>query len=270
MAKSPTRARVAEAVAGEKAGGGMRPSKPKVPKAPFTIKPPNVKPLPDSWEQDTWAKLQGAVRAVHAGERLPHPYEILYSDVQDMCIMEMGPRLFERLERELETHIQARLDALVAHETDSVDFLARAHACWSEHTDQMVILGKVFLWLDRTYVMRETRKKSLNEVALRIFRANLTRTDAARRVVDGALVAIGRERAGEVVPALLPAQRALLSSVLTMLHALGLYHETFEQPFLATTRQFYAAESAATLASSDVPAYLRYASDRLAGEVLID
>ncbi len=245
----------------------MRPSKPKVSKAPFTIKPPNVKPLPDSWEQDMWAKLQGAVSAVHAGQRLPHPYEILYSDVQDMCIMEMGPRLFERLERELETHIEARLDALVAQETaDSVDFLARAHACWSEHTEQMVILGKVFLWLDRTYIMRETRKKSLNEVALRIFRANLTRTDAARRVVDGALVAIERERAGVVVPA----QRELLSSVLTMLHALGLYHETFEQPFLGTTKQFYAAESAATLATSDVPAYLRYASDRLAGEVLID
>ena len=240
----------------------MRPSKPKVPPPKFTIKPPNVKPLPDNWEQDMWAKLQQAMSAVHSGQPLGHPYEILYHDVKDMCIMDMAPRLFERLERELEKYIEGRLDALVAQENESIDFLARAHACWTAHCEEMKVFGKVFLWLDRTYIMRESKKKSLWEVGLNIFRANVSRTDAAKKVVDGALVAIGRERAGEDVPA----ERSLLSSLLTMLHELGLYHEMFEQPFLHATRQFYDAESAAKLQSSEVPAYLSYAADRLAQE----
>ena len=122
----------------------------------LVIKPLKTKPkLPENFEDDTWAKLQAAVRAVHAKQAVRHSLEELYRAVEDLCLHSMAARAHERLQRECEAHIDARLTTLVQHQTpDSLAFLALVDGCWRDHCEQMLTIRSVFLYLDRTHVMQ--------------------------------------------------------------------------------------------------------------------
>jgi hypothetical protein len=62
-------------------------------KKKMTIKPFKVTPkLPESFEQDTWQKLQAAVQAVHAKQMSALSREELYRSVEDMCTWKMAAR----------------------------------------------------------------------------------------------------------------------------------------------------------------------------------
>ena len=73
--------------------------------------------LPENFEDDTRAKLQAAVRAVHAKQAVRHSLEELYRAVEDLCLHSFAARAHERLQRECEAHIDARLTTLVQHQT---------------------------------------------------------------------------------------------------------------------------------------------------------
>lgn len=52
--------------------------------------------------------------------------------------------------------------------------------------------------------------------------------------------------------------RTLLSHLLKMFTALGIYMESFEKPFLEGTSEFYAAEGMKYMQQSHVPEYLKH------------
>ena len=52
--------------------------------------------------------------------------------------------------------------------------------------------------------------------------------------------------------------RTLLSHLLKMFTALGIYTEGFEKPFLECTSEFYAAEGMKYMQQYDVPEYLKH------------
>ena len=56
--------------------------------------------------------------------------------------------------------------------------------------------------------------------------------------------------------------RTVLSHLLKMFTALGIYTESFEKPFLVCTSEFYAAEGVKYMQQSDVPDYLRHVEVR--------
>ena len=234
-----------------------------VPPRKLVIKPLKTKPkLPENFEDDTWAKLQAAVRAVHAKQAVRHSLEELYRAVEDLCLHSMAARAHERLQRECEAHIDARLTTLVQHQTpDSQAFLALVDGCWRDHCEQMLTIRSVFLYLDRTHVMQSAAKKSLWDMGLQLFRAHLERRpEVVTKTVAGLLLLIEKERNGDQV------ERGLLHSLLRMYHDLGLYPSEFEGRFVDATTRYYAAEAEARLAATDVPTYLRHVDGRLAAE----
>jgi len=59
-------------------------------KKTLVIKPLKLKPkLRENFEDETWAKLEDAVNAVHAKRPVSYGLEQLYRAVEDMCIHKM-------------------------------------------------------------------------------------------------------------------------------------------------------------------------------------
>lgn len=73
-------------------GGGAVGSK-SGPRKKMTIKPFKVTPkLPESFEQETWQRLEAAIRAVHRKETTQFSREELYRSVEDMCTWKMAAK----------------------------------------------------------------------------------------------------------------------------------------------------------------------------------
>jgi hypothetical protein len=73
-----------------------------------------VKPkVPETFEQDTWAKLERAVNAIHTQTPLPNSLEDLYQSCTNMCLHKMADGLYKRLYETIEKHMQSIFQQLV-------------------------------------------------------------------------------------------------------------------------------------------------------------
>nr|BAB08502.1 cullin [Arabidopsis thaliana] len=122
----------------------------------------------------------------------------------------------------------------------------------------MLMIRSIALTLDRKYVIQNPNVRSLWEMGLQLFRKHLSLApEVEQRTVKGLLSMIEKERLAEAV------NRTLLSHLLKMFTALGIYMESFEKPFLEGTSEFYAAEGMKYMQQSDVPEYLKHVEGRL-------
>ncbi|KAJ9691028.1 hypothetical protein PVL29_013275 [Vitis rotundifolia] len=228
-------------------------------KKQLVIKLLKAKPtLPTNFEEDTWAKLKSAISAIFLKQPDPCDLEKLYQAVNDLCLHKMGGNLYQRIEKECESHIRAALQSLVGQSPDLVVFLSLVEKCWQDLCDQMLMIRGIALYLDRTYVKQTPNVRSLWDMGLQLFRKHLSLSpEVEHKTVTGLLRMIERERLGEAV------DRTLLNHLLKMFTALGIYLESFEKPFLECTSEFYAAEGMKYMQQSDVPDYLKHVEIRL-------
>lgn len=178
-----------------------------------------------------------------------------------MCLHKLAPDLYAVLQELCEKHISARLKDLEGLPLDPVSFLNKMEDCWSDHSEQMLTIRSIFLYLDRTYVLQSVNVRSLWDMGLVIFREHFLRHKQVESTTTaGILQLIEKERLGEGV------DRTLLRNLLRMFTALGLYAESFEKQFLVETAEFYATESSRLLQEVDVPSYFKHVEDRLQEE----
>ncbi|KAF9672540.1 hypothetical protein SADUNF_Sadunf11G0052800 [Salix dunnii] len=232
---------------------------PPQPAKKLVIKLVKAKPtLPANFEEDTWAKLQSAIKAIFLKQPDPCDLEKLYQAVNDLCLHKMGGNLYLRIEKECEAHISAALQSLVGQSPDLEVFLKLVATCWKDLCDQMLMIRGIALYLDRTYVKQTPNVRSLWDMGLQLFRKHLTLSpEVEHKTVTGILRMIERERLGE------SADRSLLDHLLKMFTSLGIYAESFEMPFLECTSEFYASEGMKYMQQSDVPDYLKHVESRL-------
>ncbi|KAJ6333275.1 hypothetical protein OIU77_009191 [Salix suchowensis] len=225
----------------------------------LVIKLVKAKPtLPTNFEEDTWAKLQSAIKAIFLKQPDSCDLEKLYQAVNDLCLHKMGGNLYLRIEKECEAHISAALQSLVGQSPDLEVFLKLVATCWKDLCDQMLMIRGIALYLDRTYVKQTPNVRSLWDMGLQLFRKHLSLSpEVEHKTVTGILRMIERERLGE------SADRSLLDHLLKMFTSLGIYAESFEIPFLECTSEFYASEGMKYMQQSDVPDYLKHVESRL-------
>ncbi|CAI9783451.1 unnamed protein product [Fraxinus pennsylvanica] len=228
----------------------------------LVIKLNKAKPtLPTDFEENTWAKLKSAIRAIFLKQPDSCDLERLYQAVNDLCLHKMGGSLYQRIEKECEAHISAVLQSLVGQSEDLVVFLSLVEKCWQDFCDQMLMIRGIALYLDRTYVKQTPNVRSLWDMGLQLFCEHLSlASEVEHKTVFGLLKMIESERLGEAV------DRALLNHLLKMFTSLGIYAESFEKPFLERTAEFYAAEGVKYMQQSDVPDYLKHVEIRLQEE----
>lgn len=115
--------------------------------------------------------------------------------VSDMCMHKMGANLYQRIERECETHIAVALQALVGQSPDLVVFLTLVERCWQDLCDQMLMIRGIALFLDRTYVKQTPHVRSLWDMGLQLFCRHLSSSrEVEHKTVTGLLRMIDQER----------------------------------------------------------------------------
>ncbi|KAM7505971.1 hypothetical protein LguiB_004875 [Lonicera macranthoides] len=225
---------------------------PPQPAKKLVIKLLKAKPtLPTNFEENTWATLKSAISAIFLKQPDPCDLEKLYQAVNDLCLHKMGGSLYQRIEKECESHISTALQSLVGQSEDLMVFLSLVEKCWQDFCDQMLMIRGIALYLDRTYVKQTPNVRSLWDMGLQLFRKHLSlASEVEHKTVFGLLKMIESERKadnmdymesiryrlGEAV------DRTLLNHLLKMFTALAIYVESFEKPFLERTSEFYAAE----------------------------
>jgi len=228
----------------------------------MVIKPFKVAPqLPEDFEEQTWEKLHQAVFAVFENRSADHSREELYRAVEDMCIHKMAPKLYERLEHTCEGLIERSVETLVGQSMDLTVFLTMAGVVWQDHTDHMLTLRNIFLYLDRGYILQAATLRSIWDMGLYFFRTHLqSRQELEQKLIGSILQQIEAERNGEDV------NRDLLKSLLRMMWSLGIYTSAFQGRFLDETSLFYTKEGSRYMETADAPNFLVHAEGRLSGE----
>eukprot|EP00878_Enallax_costatus_P001922 GHUV01002084.1.p1 GENE.GHUV01002084.1~~GHUV01002084.1.p1 ORF type:complete len:775 (+),score=225.89 GHUV01002084.1:456-2780(+) len=229
----------------------------------LVLKPLKLKPkLPANFEEDTWAKLQAAVKAVHNKQPVATSLEELYRAVEDMCRHQMQDRLYNRLQAECDAHIGQQMSALQSQTQMAPSaFLERVSATWDDYCSQMLLIRSIFLYLDRTYVMSLPGLRSLFDTGLVSLRKHLAEhSNVESHIMRGLLDLVDRERQGDAV------DRQLLAGLVRMLGDLGLYSTTFSPKLLDETAAFYKAEGLRLMESTDVPHYLIHCESRIQQE----
>ncbi|KAL3313414.1 Cullin-4B [Cichlidogyrus casuarinus] len=123
----------------------------------------------------------------------------------------------------------------------------------------MLLIRSIFLFLDRQ-VDAHSSLLSTWDLALVLFRQNITTETTTSKVVELLLVEVKKERKKDLV------DRILLRSVTRMLIALKIYDSSFKQLFITQSRQLYSTEAIDLSNSLSVPEYLQHVKSRLAEE----
>ncbi|XP_060039727.1 cullin-4A isoform X2 [Erinaceus europaeus] len=208
--------------------------------------------LPDNYTQDTWQKLREAVGAIQSSTSIRYNLEELYQAVENLCSHKVSPTLYKQLRQVCEDHVRGQILPFREDSLDRVLFLKKINTCWQDHCRQMIMIRSIFLFLDRTYVLHNSTLPSLWDMGLELFRNHIISDRAVQaKTIDGILLLIARERAGEAV------DRSLLRGLLSMLSDLQ---------FLEETNCLYAAEGQRLMQEREVPEYLSHVSKRLEEE----
>ena len=229
-------------------------------KKQLTIKPYKERPkLPESFFEDTWKTLEQSLAAVHRSELAGLPHETLYIAVQDLCMHRMGEELYRRLEAACDGHINRMLGELVGRSSDSIAFLEDLDHSWQEHCRQMHVIRSVFLVLDRSWALPNSRV-AIWEMGLLQYRKHMdSHVDGVRqKAVDGLLrvLEMDRRKAAGV-------DHVRLKNVLSLMSELRIYKDVFEGQFLTATEHFYRQEGEQQLQERDAAAYLAHVEGRL-------
>ena len=110
-----------------------------------------VKPkLPDNFEEVTWAKLQAAVRAIHTSKPVNDSLEELYKACENLCLHKMADRLYQRLQKECESHIIEELAKLRRYDSWlTYHYIDRMHS---------IIMFILIIYITYSIAMRVTKR----------------------------------------------------------------------------------------------------------------
>lgn len=75
--------------------------------------------LPVDFEQNTWKRLREAVKAIQRQETLKGSREELYHSVESLCLHQMAPNLYRKLERLCDAHITTQVEVLSQESSSS-------------------------------------------------------------------------------------------------------------------------------------------------------
>uniref|UniRef100_A0A2P2I2X4 Cullin-4 n=1 Tax=Hirondellea gigas TaxID=1518452 RepID=A0A2P2I2X4_9CRUS len=210
-----------------------------------------------------WLVVQEAVLAVQ--ETRPAvdgaTQEDLYRCVESFITAHTPKELYNRLKKMIEEYIKRRLLKLLHSSADRLVFLKEVNTCWKEHCEQMKMICNIFLSLDRGYVLQNSQVMSIWDMGLELFRDIIVSEAVVEsRVIDGLLMMIQNERAGETI------DRGLIKNLLRMLSSLHLYSSVFQTKFLVSSEELYCREGCRLLQELTVPDYLRHVTKRLEEE----
>lgn len=216
---------------------------------------------------NTWELLASAMDEIYNRNASQLSFEELYRNSYNLVLHKYGDLLYDGVSDKITAHLVKTVKILAATHDDQL--LEKVATCWKEQQITMTMIRDILMYMDRIYI-QQSKRRPVYELGLHLFRVTVWEHPAVRgRVVELLLQAIAKERAG-----FLTDDRDLFKAVIGMLLEIGnaasfttaVYHNDFESQFLATTQEFYHAESLHYLSSATASDYVRKATRRLEEE----
>lgn len=215
--------------------------------------------LPDNYQEQTWKILSEAVISIQTRTPIRYTLEELYQTVENVCNNNLAAALYTNLVEIIEKHVKTFCCKFTypTRFSNNILFLKHLDMCWSLHCDQMLMIRRIFLYLDQTYVLKNPKIKSIWEMGLNLFYCDILLDKYVQnRAVKGILLIIENERKGEMV------NTKLLRSMLRMISDFKLYHDIFEEKFIRASERLYATEGLHLINKLEVHNYLHHIQKR--------
>ncbi|XP_058222555.1 cullin-1-like [Rhododendron vialii] len=212
------------------------------------------------WEEG-WDFLQkGITKVKRIIEGLPEPQLsseeriLLYTTVYNMCCPrdDYSARLYHKYKEVLEEYISSSVLPSLREKNDEF-MLRELMKRWANHKDLVMLLSKIFGYLDRFFVPGRVLP-ALNAVGLTCFR-DLVYRELKGEVRDAVITLIDQEREGEQI------DRALLKNVVDFFVEIGKgqmvdYEKDFEDDMLKDSASYYSRKASNWIVEDSCPDYM--------------
>ncbi|GAA6062544.1 hypothetical protein JCM10212_004310 [Sporobolomyces blumeae] len=240
-------------------------------KLTLKVKPRSATSTPPDFVNHAILTLTRAMRAIQS--RPPQPTPESLQALYTLCeaAVASGPTnsqlLYDRIRMEIERQagdIRRSLARASDGGTGTEErWLAEFEKEGSAFLQQMLLVRSIFLQLDRTYVLQSPGLLSIWDLGLDVFRHSvLSDEQISNRVTSSLLSLIEMERNGDFV------SRPLIRTFLVLLRTFSVQSHTslFVEPFVASSRSFFAKEGNSLIVELDSAAYLKRVTQRLKDE----
>eukprot|EP01130_Rhizamoeba_saxonica_P018986 TRINITY_DN9707_c0_g1_i1.p1 TRINITY_DN9707_c0_g1~~TRINITY_DN9707_c0_g1_i1.p1 ORF type:complete len:747 (-),score=159.93 TRINITY_DN9707_c0_g1_i1:273-2471(-) len=212
----------------------------------------------------TWELLHKAIKEIHRKNASGLSFEELYRNAYNMVLHKHGDSLYNGLRKTVNDHLKDTSETVSL--ANDEDLLFAVHEAWEDHTQSMLMIRDILMYMDRIYV-QHNNVPSVYDLGLQLFRENIARNEKIKdRVLYSLLSSIDNERKGLVI------DKGLIKSITQMLVDLGVntrtvYEEDFEQYFLEESANFYRIESQGFIAENSAPEYMKKVEARIDEEM---
>eukprot|EP01125_Pyxidicula_operculata_P006088 TRINITY_DN2120_c0_g1_i1.p2 TRINITY_DN2120_c0_g1~~TRINITY_DN2120_c0_g1_i1.p2 ORF type:complete len:738 (-),score=168.52 TRINITY_DN2120_c0_g1_i1:345-2558(-) len=217
-----------------------------------------------NYAENTWNLLQNAIQEIHRKNASGLSFEELYRNAYNMVLHKYGEKLYNGLKTVVDNHLKEKAEKVASSNDDN--FLTCLNDTWNDHTQSMLMIRDILMYMDRIYVVQHTLN-TVYDLGLIKFKENIARHDRIRpRLLDTVLNLILRERNGEVI------ETQILKNITQMWIDLGLnsrsvYEDEFEKHFLDTSANFYKIESQSFITTNSASEYMKKVEQRLNEEM---
>ena len=216
---------------------------------------------PEDFFEKTWQKLQVGLDVAFEITSMPTSREALYQSVLELCRHGHESVLFDRLQASLEAFIQSQVEILLRIDRYTNTFAGRALEIWEKYLRKIMDVRQIFLYLERTYMMKQKSDKYIYELGLKLWQQHVRlHEDLIKTLTSVAMALVEEERTKEMDYSF------NLKTLLGMCSELSLYKSHFEPLFLSQTSLFYELESRHLVEELAVADYIAHAEKRLEQE----
>ena len=162
-----------------------------------SIKPFRPKAQWDAQKAESiWRALRSAIKEIHKERASALSFEELYRNAYNLVLQKHGDMLYRGVSEQVKLHLRS-VGETVAQSSDD-NLLQTLNQAWDKHTNTMVMIHDILMYMDRTYV-KQQKKDHVYNLGLKIFLSEIARHPQVKdRLLELLLHKIERERAGEV------------------------------------------------------------------------
>ena len=119
-----------------------------------------------------------------------------YRNAYNLVLQKHGDMLYRGVSEQVKLHLRS-VGETVAQSSDD-NLLQTLNQAWDKHTNTMVMIHDILMYMDRTYV-KQQKKDHVYNLGLKIFLSEIARHPQVKdRLLELLLHKVERERAGEV------------------------------------------------------------------------
>ncbi|KAI9029711.1 cullin 4 [Phycomyces nitens] len=226
----------------------------------FWIAKPSVT-TGEEYLKDAWNTHEALITSILSGKTVSSGMNDSYIKCEILCRDGKSADIYKRVKNVLSSHIDGLVRDLRDMASKSDDFLQYMNKCWNQLTFDLHQLRKLFMPMDRSYIVQSTEYDSIIDLGYTLFKDHLVKSGPIKeRLVANILYFIKAERDGSST------DQQLIRSLLQMLMTLSLYSTVFEPRFMEETALYYEKEGQELIQRMDIPSYLVHVMKRVKEE----